>query len=215
MIIPFEKISNILEGQDLDNSEEPTSIPHITTNKDTQNKLNKIVKPKGIIIQDTWNNFVFPIRPTPRIDTSKFETYEVIKRFRMTYTDFPSLFLPWHFVVEMIGDRYYIIQMRPIDTKFPMSNEEVLKTKHYFDSDEVKDFFEKPIYDVSEMLHICLIGDSVTDVYSQKVYKQIGRTCVAPYFRNMFITGSYESRIFNFNLGKKFRFNNIIRFGRR
>ena len=212
MIIPFEKIKEYLPKDQLFESEE--DIPLVSTTKDTSNKLNKILKPQGIVIQDTWNNFIFPIRPTPKIDTSKFDTLEVIKKFRITYSTFPSIFLPWHFVVEMIGNRYYILQMRPIDTKFPMSSKEVLESKHYFENEEIKNFFEKPLYDINEMLHICIIGDSSFDVYPDKLYRLIGRTCLAPYFRNMFITGSYESRIFNFNMGKKFNFSSIIRFSR-
>jgi hypothetical protein len=210
MIIQFGKIQELLEAKDL-----PEKVPLISTSKDSPNKLNKILRPQGVIVQDTWNNFIFPIRPKPRIDTSKFNTLEVIKRFRSTYSTFPSMFLPWHFVVEMIGDRYYIIQMRPIDTKFPMSNEEVMKSKHYFDNDTITNFFENPIYQINEMLHICIIGDSNIDVYSNKMYRQIGRTCLAPYFRNMFITGSYETRILNFNLGNNFKFSNLILFARR
>ena len=211
MIIQFEELKQLYESDE--NIE--VKPPLVSPTKDSSNKLNKIMRPQGIVVQDTWNNFIFPIRPNPRIDTSKFDTIEVIKRFKSTYSTFPSLFLPWHFVVEIIGDRYYIIQMRPIDTKFPMSNQEVLKSKHYFENETTKEFFKNKTYQINEMLHICIIGDSNIDVYTNKVYRQIGRTCIAPYFRNMFITGSYENRIFNFNLGKKFKFSNLILFARR
>ena len=72
-------------------------LPKISSDKDTSNKINKIIKPQGIIIQDTWNNFIFPIQPSPRIDTSKFDLPVVIKRFRELYFNFPSMFLPWHY----------------------------------------------------------------------------------------------------------------------
>jgi hypothetical protein len=211
MLIPFEKLKSLLENV----HGIPDEPPLISTTKDSQNKLNKILRPQGIIVQDTWNNFIFPIRPKPKIDTSKFDTAEVIKQFRNTYSTFPSMFLPWHFVVEMIGDRYYVIQMRPIDTKFPMSNEEVINAKHYFENDVTKNFFEKPVYQIDQMLHICIVGDSTTDIYSNKIYRQIGRICIAPYFRNMFITGGYEERIFNFNLGDRFNFSNLSYYARR
>jgi hypothetical protein len=208
MFIPFEEVRTLLEEQDV-------KPARVVGNKESRSQGNKIVRPQGVIIQDTWNNFVFPIRPIPRIDTSKFDTIEIIKQFRTKYSSFPSLYLPWHFLVEIIGSRYYILQMRPIDTKFPMDNQQVLKSKHYFDNEQITNFFEQPIRDVNEMLHVCIIGDSNTDVYSEKVYRQIGRTCLSPFFRNMFITGSYEKSLFNFNMGKKFKFNSLIRFARR
>jgi len=213
MLIQFEDVKNILDAQDLD--ELDASIPVISTTKDSPNKINKILRPQGIVVQDTWNNFIFPIRPIPRIDTARFDTIEVIKRFRTTYSTFPSLFLPWHFVVELIGDRYYVLQMRPIDTKFPMSNEEVLNAQHYFNNDVIKDFFEKQLFQVNEMIHVCLVGDSTSDIYSEKIYRLISRICVAPYFRNMFIPGNFEDRIFNFGLGDKFNFSNLVSFAKK
>lgn len=189
--------------------------PKISSDKDTSNKINKIVKPQGIIIQDTWNNFIFPIQPVPRIDTSKFDLPVVIKRFRELYFNFPSMFLPWHYTVEMVGDRYYIFQTRPIDTKFPMSNEEVLQSKHHFNDDVTKKFFEDKIFQINNMIHICLIGDSTLDVYPEKLFRLIGRTCVSPMFRDMRITGSVTTSIIGLNLGDKFRLSNMIRFSRK
>jgi hypothetical protein len=187
----------------------------IVADKDSQSKNNKIVRPQGIIFQDTFNNFIFPIQPNPRIDTARFDTAEVFKRFRELYLNFPSMFLPWHFVIEMIGNRYYIFQTRPIDTKFPLSNQEVLDAKHDFKDDIITKFFENKTYQIENMIHVCLVGDSDLDVYPDKLYRLIGRTCVAPLFRDMRITGSVESRTFGFNLGKKFKLNNIIKFARK
>jgi len=121
MIIQFEKFKTLLEEQNI-----PEEPPLVSTSKDSSNKLNKILRPQGVIIQDTWNNFVFPIRPKPKIDTFKFDTLEVIKRFRSEYSTFPSLFLPWHFVVEMVGSRYYAFNTRPLTMRYPLSSNEIL-----------------------------------------------------------------------------------------
>jgi hypothetical protein len=212
----INSISNFDLEDTVDTNDSPTlNRPRITADKDGPNKLNKIVRPQGIIVQDTWNNFVFPIQPHPRIDTARFDLFEVIKRFRELYLSFPSMFLPWHYMVEMIGDRYYIFQTRPLDTKFPLSNEEVLSSQHDFRDDITKKFFDNKIYQVNNMIHICLVGDSHLDIYPQKLYKQIGRTCINPMYRDMRIVGSVDTSVIGFNLGDKFNLESMKHFSRK
>lgn len=76
-----------------------------------------LTKPQGIIIQDTYNNFLFPIRPRPRLDTKKCDLIELTHWYRQLYLSFKSNFLPWHFVVEFIDGRYYVFNTRPIDIR--------------------------------------------------------------------------------------------------
>lgn len=190
--------------------------PRINSGKENSgNTLNKIVRPQGIVIQDTWNNFIFPIQPKPRIDTSKFDIAEVFKRFREMYIDFPSIYLPWHYMIEMVGNTYYVFNTRPIDMKFPLNNQEVLDYKHDFKNKEIEDFFTNKVFQVDNMIHICLVGDTNLDVYPQKLYKLIGTTCVSPFFRDMRINGSFDNRTFAFNIGPKFRFETVIKFARK
>jgi len=192
------------------------SPPRLSAAKDNSaNKLNKIVRPQGMIFQDTWNNFIFPIQPLPKIDTSRFDIAEVFKRFREKYLLFPSMYLPWHYMVEMIGNRYYIFQTRPLDMKFPLTNQEVIDSLHDFRDETTKKFFENKTFQIDNMIHICLVGDSNLDIYPEKLYRLIGTTCVAPMFRDMRIPGSVDSRVFPFNLGPKFRLNTVVKFGQK
>lgn len=207
-MISYEKLQNIFE-------QDAESTLRLTSDKDASNKINKIVKPQGIIIQDTWNNFVFPIQPMPKIDTYNFDLPLVTKRFREIYLNFPSLFLPWHYIVEMIGDLYYIFQTRPLDTKFPLNNQEVLDRKHDFQDDVTKTFFENKIFQIENMIHICIIGDSNLDVYSNKLYKLIGLTCIGPMYRDMRISSSVDTSVFGFNIGTKFNMNTLTKFSKK
>ncbi len=206
MLLPFEHTKSLLE-----NTNEPIRV---STIKDTANKLNKIVRPQGIVIQDTYNNFLFPIRPNPQLDTSKADLPVVFRRYRELYTDFNPDLLPWHYVVEMVGNRYYVFNTRPTDTRFPVDNLTVLKYKHELKSEDSIEFFKNLVYRIDDMIHICIIGDSNLDIYPRKIYTLIGRICVAPMFRNMRIPGSPENRIFDFNLGRKFNIQSIIKFAR-
>lgn len=213
----FIKVLNeeISDEKTLEELSEVESLPRIMSDSESPNISNKIVRPQGIVVQDTWNNFIFPIQPKPRIDTSKLDITEVYKRFRELYVDFPTMFLPWHYVVEMIGNRYYVFQTRPIDTKFPLSNKDVLEYNHNFINDEVKTFFTNNQYQIENMIHVCIIGDTNLDVYTNKVYKLISRSCVQPMFRDMRITGSVDTRVLGFNIGLKFDIDMIRKFGKR
>lgn len=232
-MIIYEDFENLLSLSEEDiintidsfNRDQPTDLlvkaplepsrPRITADKDGPNKLNKIVRPQGIVVQDTWNNPIFPIQPNPRIDTARFDLFEVIKRFRELYLSFASMFLPWHYMVEMIGDRYYIFQTRPIDTKFPLSNEEIISAKHEFKDVITKTFFDNKTYQVNNMIHVCLVGDSALDIYPEKLYKLIGRTCISPMYRDMRIVGSINTSVTGFNLGGKFNLESMKKFSRK
>lgn len=204
-MITYDNLQKIFE-------QDAESTLRLTSDKDASTKLNKIVRPQGIIIQDTWNNFIFPIQPRPRIDTYNFDLPDVTKRFREIYLNFPSLFLPWHYVVEMIGDKYYIFQTRPISTKFPLNNQEVIDRNHNFQDDTIKSFFDNKTFQIENMIHICLIGDTNLDVYSNKLYKLIGLTCVAPMYRDMRISSSVDTSLIGFNIGTKFNMNTLKKF---
>ena len=193
-----------------------TNGPRISPDRDTTNKINKIFRPQGIIIEDTWNNCVFPIQPHPQIDTSRFDMIVVMKRFRELYLNFPSDFLPWHYMIEMIGSRYYIFQTRPLDTKFPFSNQDIIDAKHDFKDDVTKRFFEDKIYQINNMIHVCLIGDSNLDIYPQKLYKLIGRTCIYPLYQNgRNIKNSVDNSVIGLNLGRKFNIKTLKAFSKK
>jgi len=209
-MITLQETYNILleKKQRIDSSRDRASI----SNKFT-------TKPLGIIISDSYNNPFFPIRPRPKIDTAKNDLLLIHRRFRELYGKFESLFLPWHFCVEMVEDRYVVFNTRPIDLRFPISSNEMIKRKKSDDDiqwDEVtKLFFKEKPFDISEAIHILIIGDSNLDIYTQKTYEIIGRTCIVPFIRYFRMPEGVFQRTFPLNVGRKFKINNISKFIRR
>lgn len=187
----------------------------INNTMDSESSTNKFkTRPQGVIIQDTYNNFLTPIRPKPRIDTSKFDLLEVFKNYTTLYTRFNPILLPWHYCVEMIQNKYYIFNTRPIDMTYPVDNKTALQYANNWDND-TQNFFYKNIVDISQCLHICLIGDTSLDVYPNKLYKLIGRICLRPIFGHLKIIKGSTQNVFTLNIGKRFNVNILNRFTRR
>ena len=183
--------------------------------KDAASISNKFtLKPQGFLIQDSYNNPVLPVRPRPRLDTAKMDLVELFKRVRENYGRFSMDFLPWHYVVEFIGNRYYVFNTRPVDLKFPLTNNEVSKFEKRKESwDEItKLFMTDKIFDISEAIHICIIGDSKSDIYTKKIYELIGRSCIVPFVRYFKIPQGIFQRIFPLNIGTKFNIDYISKF---
>jgi hypothetical protein len=65
------------------------------------------------------------------------------------------------------------------------------------------------IFDISEAIHICIIGDSNVDIYTKKIYELIGRTCIVPYVRYFKIPQGVFQRLFPLNIGRKFNIDYI------
>jgi hypothetical protein len=183
--------------------------------KDAASISNKFTtRPQGFIIQDSYNNPFLPIRPRPRVDTSKMDLIHLFKRTRELYGKFSMSLLPWHYVVEFIGDRYYVFNTRPVDLRFPLTTNEVLKFEKRKESwDEVTNLFmSDKIFDISEAIHICIIGDSNLDIYTKKIYELIGRSCIVPFVRYFKIPRGLFQRIFPLNIGSKFNIDYISKF---
>lgn len=183
----------------------------------TQNRFT--ARPQGILIQDTYNNPFFPIQPAPRIDTSKLNIDEVFQRYRELYTETKPTFLPWHYCLEIVGDKYYAFNTRPIDLKFPINTEEAKENKEENDWikwDNVTEmFFDDKIYDIRNAVHICLIGSSDIDIYTMNMYSIIGQICITPLLRRYKLPGGLYQRVFPLNMGSKFKFMNISKFIRK
>jgi len=169
-------------------------------------------KPQGIIIQDSYNNPLFPIQPMPKLDTSKFELGEVYTRFHELYEMHNSLYLPWHFCVEMIGNRYYIFNTRPLDITFPLTNTELSKVNNK--DTNIQNFLNTNIFDISNAIHVCIVGDSFADVYTTKIYEIIGRTCILPILLQHRIP-YVDQNIVVFNMGSRFMFDYVRNFIRK
>ena len=193
----------------------------LSGNADVPSIVNYIrTKPKGIIIQDTWNNFAFPIQPQPLIDTKKFDMVYLFRGFREQYTAFDTMMLPWHFVIESISGRYYAFNTRPLTMKYPLTTDEVIekREKLLFNvswKKETEDFFEKKVFDVEDAIHVAILGDSSIDVYPRQFYKVMGSFCLRPFYHYFRLPDTLYTRTFCLNVGEKFDPNYVIKFVKR
>ena len=208
MLISINETYNILEEN-----------KKVLSTKDIVNTQNRILyKPHSLLIQDSYNNPFFPIRPRPRIDTSKFDLLEVYKRYRELYSEVTTNFLPWHYCVEMVHDRYMIFNTRPVDLRFPINNQEALKNKSIYNIDwdeETTNYFKNNNFDIAESVHILIVGDSNLDVYTLNTYKLIGQICITPILRRYKLPGELYARVFPLNMGVKFKFFQLSKFTRK
>lgn len=180
--------------------------PSILSSKDQPSNANKIHKPSGIIIEDTYNNLFFPI-PLPQIDTSKFSLPDIKHQYQSMYSKLENDFLPWHFVIEMISGNYYVFNTRPIDVVYPLTTVQakdyIAKNNINLDKVTNKYFFEEA-FELSNAIHICIIGDTNKDVYTLEIYNLIGRICAGPIMRYFKIPPMVGPKLVGFNIGKKF-----------
>lgn len=169
------------------------------------------VKPQGIIIQDSYNNPFFPITPLPRVDTSKSNLPKIYQRYRELYTSYTTDYLPWHYCIELIDDRYTVFNTRPSNLKFPKSNNDI--NSHNLNLDDIgNSFFKNNTIDISNSIHILIIGDTSLDIYTKKIYKIIGRICISPFLRYFKLPNAVFQRVFPLNIGKKFTVNMLEKY---
>ena len=165
--------------------------------------------PKGIIVQDTYNNPIYPIKPTPKIDTTKLDLKEVYARFTELYGLRKGLFLPWHYCIEFFEDRYYVFNTRPISVKYPLQNSDYVNIQNLDIS--TKKFIDDNKFDVSDMIHVCIVGDTYSDTYTKQFYELIGKCCIKPFITYFKLPGLFQ-RISFFNIGKRFNISYLERF---
>lgn len=212
----YELFNNKLSEDELFEAESLSNDIKVMSTQDSANNINKFkTRPQGVIIQDSYNNFALPIS-NPQIDTSKFDLLEIYNQYNETYTDFKSLMLPWHYCVEMVRDRYFIMNTRPINLKYPIDSNTVLNfaDQNTWDGD-TQDFFSRNLFDISEAIHICLIGDSNLDIYPNKVYSLIGQVCLSPLFGYLKVIKGSTQNVFSLNIGDRFNMTILNKFIRR
>ena len=165
-------------------------------------------KPQGVIITDTYNHPIFPI-DHPRIDNSKMMLYKLKLKFQELYSKHQLMYLPWHFTIEMIEGRYVVFNTRPFDVRFPVNNLDVEKSMKRNNvkllNDETRQFFKNKAIDIQECIHICIIGDSTKDIYTDKIYKIIGRYCIHPILQLFRLSTSMGHAVYSINMGDKFK----------
>ena len=206
--VPFNKFTEIvIEDIRLTGIEDESSTANTFT-----------TKPRGILVQDTYNNPIFPIRPKPRIDTDKFDLIDVFKRFRELYKTFDTSLLPWHFVIEFVKGRYYVFNTRPINMKYPVRMNDAVRIVEQGSmnlTDLTKKYFDKRPFSISEAIHVAIVGDSTLDVYTKMTYDVIGKFVISPFARYFKLTEGIGQSIFPLNLGKRFNLDYVVRFSRK
>lgn len=201
-LISFQNVYNVLyESTKINQSKNINSI---------SNKFK--LRSQGIIITDSYNNPFLPITPKPRIDTSALELPEIFRRYKELYTSTENIFLPWHYCIEFVESRYYVFNTRPINMKYPLSNNEVEDNNW---NESTKTFMNNNIFDISNFIHICIIGDSSLDVYTRQFYELLSRICILPILSKEKLPGDMFQRIFPLNLGSRFNVNYINKFIRK
>jgi len=191
----------------------------VLSSKDLVTTNNRILnKPHSLLIQDSYNNPFFPIRPKPRIDTSQLDILEIYRRYRELYSQQTTTFLPWHYCIELVENRYMVFNTRPVDLRFPINNNEALNNKKIYNIDwdeETTKYFNNNNFDIAESIHILIVGDSNLDVYTLSTYKLIGQLCITPILRRYKLPGELYARVFPLNMGTKFKFFQLSKFTRK
>lgn len=213
-IIDIKTTYGMLFGQITESEELASKIKESKKDKllarliasESSSKVNKLMKPKGIIITDTVNHIMYPIS-NPKIDTSKFDL-PIVQRHFQEYTGTNMVYLPWHFTIDFIKSKYYIFNTRPIDMKFPIVTK---YWKEKIDSDDLPlnarthKFFERAPFPIENAIHVAIIGDSNKDLYTRKLYELLGRNCIGPILRYFKLPGKMWQKTYALNMGKKFK----------
>ncbi len=142
-------------------------------------------RPDGWLIMDSWNNKVFPM-DIFQVDTLRQDTERLAAEFHRLYGgNNRDLFLPWHWVVEIINGKPFVMQTRP-----PL--------------------YKSNIPGYPNRFTIMIIGDSNIDIYPALFYKQMAHMIINPwkYIPSVRVPNSKED--FIFWTGKNFKVDYLL-----
>ena len=143
-------------------------------------------RPNGWLIMDTYNNPYFPL-DIFQYDTMKFNTSKIQLEFHKKYGgSVRDLFLPWHYTVEMVDEKPFVIQTRPLMYKTVIPG------------------FERHI-------SVMIIGDSSKDIYSGKFYKMMAHNIINPYKVLPGVKMSNSKETFEFWTKDRFNRDNLLK----
>jgi len=116
-------------------------------------KKNKIFEtiPKGIIITDTYNCPRFPLQDIEIDKSNIVELSKLRREYISEYNARISNFLPYHFTIEYIKNRYETFTTRPL-------------------------MYKSLVYGYENYITVAIVGDSNKDVYSKHIYIEILNT---------------------------------------
>jgi hypothetical protein len=183
----------------------------IDNTKLTQSKANWIrTKPQGIVVQDSYNNISFPISDI-RVDSNKQNIEILTDKFVSLYSgDREQNILPWHYIIEFLNEGYTVYNTRPLNLKYIRTIQETLEdSKNKKILNEQTHQLINSSTDITQMIHILIMGDSNSDIYTKKLYKTIAEYIIIPTARVGGFAPTVDANIFYMNLGSSFKFNLI------
>jgi hypothetical protein len=159
------------------------------------------LRPDHIIITDTFNHFLFPI-PYPEIDKNRLDLFDIYQYFQTKYAQRKLKYLPWHYTIELVQNKYVVYNTRPIDKIFPINNDTI--------TDDIKTKIDNINIDINTIrnsIHIAIIGNTKKDVYTRNFYETLVELCIAPTLRLYKLNKSLSNSVTLINIGDRFKFN--------
>jgi len=138
--------------------------------------------PKGIIITDTYNCPTFPLKDIITDKKHLSEIKKLRKDYTNTYGATKDNYLPYHYVVELLGNRYETYNTRPLN-------------------------YKSLLYKKEEYLVIAVMGNSHNDIYGKGVYSAIS-SIISPL---QLLPGWRIQNIEFANLGDNFQKDQILK----
>ncbi|MEO5350429.1 MAG: hypothetical protein H7836_12385 [Magnetococcus sp. YQC-3] len=181
--IDYEKVKLMLEGAEKDNyfpdlAGLQNSAKYAPSNRFTLN-------PTSFVIEDTVNNICFPIE-SPILDKGQGYLGIIYKQLVARYTkQLSGGVLPWHYLVQFnkYTASYEVLNTRPINLRYPFTSNQVKEIIEINDieiDDDTKELLDVENLNISEMIHICIVGNSRIDVYPRSIYSTISQTIISP-----------------------------------
>ena len=143
-------------------------------------------RPKGWLIMDSKNNKLYP-QDIFTVDTMLFNTEKLQKDFHQVYGGSTrDLFLPWHYTMDLVNNKPFVIQTRPI-------------------------MYKSGLPGYQNYMTIMIIGDSNEDMYQGLYYKQLAHMIMNPlkFMPGVRMPNSKEN--IEFWTGKNFNQNNLLK----
>ena len=179
-------------------------INNLISIRNTNKRINKYY---GFVIWDSFNNPILPIS-YPKYDENDFYFSEYQKRFYRAYSKKEIDFLPWHFFIEFINNKYIIYSTRPYNYMFPLNSAECINTITSNNVEVETDIFKK--IDVEDYMHILILGDSNADIYTSDIYFKIGKFIISAY-RQFFYNRNVnvDNELYSISVGSNFNMNSL------